>query len=755
MESVSVQMASARSELLQLVGVGAGAQGLKNIADLADNYNNLQARIKLVTGEGDAFRAAFEGVSAVALRTSSSLESTGNLFAKIAETGKAMGVGQGEALKLTETINQAIQISGASAGASDAAITQLIQGLQGGVLRGDEFNSIMEQAPRLSKAFTDGLGVSTGELRKMAEQGLLTSDTIIKALQGQSEAVAGEFGKLPATVGRAMTNLTSQFTLYVGEADKAGGYTSKLASLIDALAGNLSTVATVMIHTGEVMGAMKLLSMAQNWASASAAITANATATTAATAQTAANTAAKELNTKATVTNAAATVASAIAYDSFGMAITKQKPALTGNALAMSELGKGLSGAATGAASVAVKFEQAAAPVGALSKAAGLASSAMGALAKAAAPLLVLDIAFHFKEYGTAIGEWAARMAGAKDRSAELASAEKAANQIAADNIDMRRRQAAALEAATDASWGLSKSATASIAEFDKLTKGGDAAAEAIKKIGKDFDLASVPGIKNAAAVLAKLAADGKISATEFESAWADALKGQDLAAFEVKFRAAMLQVQSDAEKASDAVAAAIARGVEGKELEGLKEKYRTAMAAAGHSADQLAQVLDATLREAIRRTGLDFDVISGGMSKASVSAINDTDAMINGLDRLKAMGVDTAQALNASLGKGINTADSQKAIEAVRNQIEALGDALDKSTPGITSLREAMKELGVTSDQTFKDTAAKSTAAYSAMKDSGTASVRELQDGFKKYAADAIAAAGEPQLRQKRQDGD
>ncbi|MFZ4626469.1 MAG: tape measure protein, partial [Rhodoferax sp.] len=356
LESVSSQMASARNELLSLVGVGAGAQGLKSIVDLADSYNNLQARIKLVTGEGASFQTAFEGVSAVALRTSSSLESTGNLFAKIAEAGKQMGLGQADALKLTETINQAVQLSGASAQASDAAITQLIQGLQSGVLRGDEFNSIMEQAPRLSKTFADGLGVSTGELRKMAEQGLLTSDTIIKALQGQSDAVAAEFGKLPPTVGRAMTNLTSQFTLYVGEADKAGGYTTKLAGLIDGLASNLSTVATVMIHAGQVMGAMKLLSMAQDWLAVNAATVAHEKALVAATASTVTNTAAKAANTAATLSQAAASTAAAAAtskaaatHDAFGLAIAKQTPALTGNAKALTEMATGLAGTATAA----------------------------------------------------------------------------------------------------------------------------------------------------------------------------------------------------------------------------------------------------------------------------------------------------------------------------------------------------------------------------------------------------------------------
>lgn len=60
----------------------------------------------------------------------------------------------------------------------------------------------MEQAPRLARALADGLGVTTGELRKMAESGALTTDVVIQSLQSQGQALEAEFGKLPLTVGR-------------------------------------------------------------------------------------------------------------------------------------------------------------------------------------------------------------------------------------------------------------------------------------------------------------------------------------------------------------------------------------------------------------------------------------------------------------------------------------------------------------------------------------------------------------------------
>lgn len=284
----------------------------------ADAYNGLAARIKMVTGEGDAFKTAFEGVQKVAIATRSDLEATGTLFARIAAAGKEMGISQQQALGLTQTINQAIQVTGGSAASSEAAITQLIQGLQSGVLRGEEFNSVMEQAPRLAQAMADGLGVSTGELRKMAQEGQLSTTTVIRALQSQSKTVQDEFAKIPPSVGGALTNLGTSWKVYVGEVDKANGVTTAVANAINKLGANIGPVVDFLQSMGKAVAAVMALKLyeylssvgaqAQTAAaslSAKAAATANATAATAKdTKATAELTAVIDLNnaaTKATV----------------------------------------------------------------------------------------------------------------------------------------------------------------------------------------------------------------------------------------------------------------------------------------------------------------------------------------------------------------------------------------------------------------------------------------------------------------------
>ncbi len=300
-----------------------------------------------------------------------------------------------------------------------------------------------------------------------------------------------------------------------------------------------------------------------------------------------------------------------------------------------------------------------------------------------------------------------------------------------ANKTAFRKLEIAALNAGPE----LTKTAANAVAAFDKLRTSGDTAAEAVGKIGKDFDLGNSAGIRDASLALNKLAADGKISAAELQAAWANLLKVIDLQKFE-----------ADAKKA---------------------------FSGANQDAKLLEQTLDAGLRQAITRTGLDFEVIKGGMGKAAASAINDTDVMIAGLDRLKAQGVDTGQVLTASIGKGIATADSQKAIEAVRSQIEALRktlgdkvadglldqaaqkareltDALNKNKPGIQGLREAMQELGLTTREELGSSATKAKEAFDQIIKSGqqegesyAAWQNRKAEAFEAYAKRAIAANG------------
>ncbi len=735
MTSISTQLQ--RIQQIATVALGGSYAGglAKSVADTADEFKNLEARVKLATGEGPQFQAAFEGVTRVALDTNSALDETGTLFARLAKAGQEAGqsaeTAQRNALQLTETINQSIQLSSGSADSAKAAITQLIQGLQSGVLRGEEFNSVMEQAPRLAQALANGLGVTTGELRKMANQGALTADVVMKSLQGQADVVAGEFSKLPPTVGRALQNLTSQWTLYVGASDNGLISSANAAKVINALAGNLDTLVSTLATAGKLWAAIKVGGLAADfgaWAlktlTATAAVEKNTLAVAANSAAQTGNSAAHAANTAAQAANIAATTASTAAR--------------TANAASWASIAT-FAGQATAATNAATAATVASTTAAASKTAAfGLLGSAVrGVTGLLGGPVGLIATAVLFsgeiKHGTTSVFEWAMSFteAGktlqryeAQMRTAE--TAQKLQTEAIKEQQIALERQNELYEQAKIRQFELSKESVGLLAQFDKLIKDGDSAAEAVGKIGKDFDLSTVPGIKNATAVLDKLVADGRLTSEQFRAAWATALDGQDLAKFEVLARAAF--------------------------------------SGAAREGERLSQMLDATVREAVRRSGLDFELLQGKIGATSRSALNDLDAIVGGLGRLKAEGVDTGRVLSASFVKAIDTADSQKAIDEVRARVEQLRtelgskvadglldqarqkaldlkDAVDQATPGVTSLREAMRLLGVTSDETLKNTATQSRLAYDAMVASGKASARELSEGFRRAAQEAIDA--------------
>ncbi|MCP3849777.1 MAG: tape measure protein [Gammaproteobacteria bacterium] len=214
----------------------------QDLSKIADEWRNIEGRLKLVTKNSTELKQVQDDLFNVSQKTSSSYQETANLYAQVARNSEALGVSNKDLLSLTEVINQSIQVSGASSQASEAAITQLNQALGSGVLRGDEFNSIMEQAPRLAEAMADGLGVPIGALRDLAQEGELTAERVIKSLLDQKKVIEEEYATLPETMARSITKLNNEWGRFVSEVDKSTGATDKAAQNVNALSSAFNAV---------------------------------------------------------------------------------------------------------------------------------------------------------------------------------------------------------------------------------------------------------------------------------------------------------------------------------------------------------------------------------------------------------------------------------------------------------------------------------------------------------------------------------
>lgn len=230
------------------LGVGLG---IRELSQVADTYTNLSARINIATKDSGDFKSAMAGVHQVALMTNSSLSATGDLFTRLNAVGKDMGMTQQQALDLTKTVTQAIQIGGGSAQASEAAVQQFIQAMQGGVLRGEEFNSIMENGFGVAEALAKGLGVTTGELRKMAENGELSAERVVKALQGQASEVQKTYDQFPTTISNALQRISTSWEILIGKMDQSNGASATVAEWLVTIASNMDVVETLLNDIGE------------------------------------------------------------------------------------------------------------------------------------------------------------------------------------------------------------------------------------------------------------------------------------------------------------------------------------------------------------------------------------------------------------------------------------------------------------------------------------------------------------------------
>lgn len=225
-----------------LAGVGF-AQLARAAVDAADRYNTLNSRLRLATSSTKEFVQAQRELFSISQQTGTGLEQTTGLFTSLARSTETLGVSQGQVLEVTKTINQALAVSGTSAQGAQAALVQLGQGFSAGALRGEELNSVLEQAPRLARAIADGLGVTVGQLRQLGQEGQLTGEKVFTALQRSGGAIDAEFRQLPLTVERASTQAGNALLKLIGTLDSATGSTSALAGTIQGAAGFFSELA--------------------------------------------------------------------------------------------------------------------------------------------------------------------------------------------------------------------------------------------------------------------------------------------------------------------------------------------------------------------------------------------------------------------------------------------------------------------------------------------------------------------------------
>ena len=231
-------------------GVSAGA-----IARMADSYTSMQNRLKVTGLETAALADQFDKLNTVADASRSPLEAVVGTYSRLRLATEGMGFTNGEVTRTTEILSKALKASGATAQETGAALLQFGQGVGSGALQGDELRSIRENAPLVAKAIADEFNVTIGGLKKLGEEGKLTSERVVKAVLASGQAIDAQWAKTDKTVGDALTNLQNRLIRYIGESDAVQGATLRFTQAIGLLADNLETIVPALATLSVIIGA--------------------------------------------------------------------------------------------------------------------------------------------------------------------------------------------------------------------------------------------------------------------------------------------------------------------------------------------------------------------------------------------------------------------------------------------------------------------------------------------------------------------
>lgn len=243
---------SLTSSVLRLAASYISIQGLKKAVDLSDSLVSMRARLDRMNDGLQTTQELETMIYQSAQRSRGSFTDTMGLVSQLGTMAGDAFSSSKEIVQFAEQLNKQLAMSGASGASAQAAILQLEQGLASGVLRGDELNSVMEQAPALAKSIADYMQVSVGKLREMGSQGQITADIVKNALFAAAKDTNAEFEKTPMTWAQVWTVASNTAVRAL----------DPLLTAINWVANNLNVAIPLVVSLGSAFG---VLLIAANW----------------------------------------------------------------------------------------------------------------------------------------------------------------------------------------------------------------------------------------------------------------------------------------------------------------------------------------------------------------------------------------------------------------------------------------------------------------------------------------------------------
>lgn len=230
----------------------AAAFGVKEIIQTTNEYQGLQNQLKVVTDSSDQLAAANERLFAISQKTRTPLEATVGLYSKASIAAKELGASQEQLYKLVETTGKALAVGGTSAAEASGSLRQLSQAFSSGIVRAEEFNSILEGAFPLAQAAAAGLdaaGGSVGKLRNLIVEGEVSSKAFFDAILKGGKELDTKFAKTTLTLGQGFTLLGNSFTKFIGRLTESTGVAGGFSKLLEGASKAVDQLGKALFDT--------------------------------------------------------------------------------------------------------------------------------------------------------------------------------------------------------------------------------------------------------------------------------------------------------------------------------------------------------------------------------------------------------------------------------------------------------------------------------------------------------------------------
>ena len=230
--------------------------GAARVMETIDTFTQLQNRLKLVSNGMEEVNTKWNELLQIANKSYSSIDSTVNLYYRVAQAYKSWGESADAAMKFTDLFQKSAILSGSTMQTTAQAVYQFSQALNKGKLDGDEFRSVLEGLPYVANIIQKSLGVTRKELYELSKDGKISVDRIKEAFESAADTINKDFSTVTPTIAMAIVTLKNQWTSFVGDVQTSTGIFSALAYGIIAIANNFHLLAAALTPVATMMAFM-------------------------------------------------------------------------------------------------------------------------------------------------------------------------------------------------------------------------------------------------------------------------------------------------------------------------------------------------------------------------------------------------------------------------------------------------------------------------------------------------------------------